>query len=88
MVGVEHASQTAADLTGQADALGLAAGERGSGPVQRQVVEAHVHQELQAVADLPEQLPRHLLLRAVQLERAEQVQGPPQRQRTQLADGE
>ena len=37
---VEHADQPAADLAGQADALGLAAGERRRRAVERQVVQA------------------------------------------------
>ena len=44
---VEHAHEPGADLGGQPDALGLAAGERGRGPLQREVVQAHVHQEAQ-----------------------------------------
>ncbi len=48
---VEHAHQPAADLAGQADALHLAAGERGSGAVQGEIIETHVLEELQAAAD-------------------------------------
>ena len=47
---VEHADQAAADLAGQADALGLAARERPGRAGQRQVVEADVEQELHALA--------------------------------------
>ena len=39
---VEHPDQPTADLAGQTDALGLAAGQRGGRPGQGQVVEAHV----------------------------------------------
>ena len=53
---VEHAHQPTADLAGQPDALRLAAGERRRGPVQRQIVQAHVEHKLQAVADLLEHL--------------------------------
>ena len=49
---VEHAGQARADLRGEADALALAAGERAGIARQRQVVEADVVQEVQALADL------------------------------------
>ena len=39
---VEHADEVAADLAGQADALGLAARERRRRAAERQVVETHV----------------------------------------------
>ena len=45
---VEHADQPAADLRGEPDALGLAAGQRAPSAVERQVVEADVEQELRA----------------------------------------
>ena len=51
---VEHADEPAADLAGQADALGLAAGERRGGAVERQVVQADVEQEAEPAADLLE----------------------------------
>ena len=51
---VEHAGQAGADLRGQADALALAARQRAGGARQRQIVEADVVQELQALADLLE----------------------------------
>jgi hypothetical protein len=50
---VHHADQAGADLAGQADALRLAAGERVGAAVERQVVEADVDQEAQALARLP-----------------------------------
>ena len=49
---VEHAHQAGADLRGQPDALRLAARERGAGAVEGEVVEAHVGEEAEAVADL------------------------------------
>src|SRR6478672_4878983 len=59
---VEHPDELAADLRGQPDALGLAAGERSGGAAQRQVVEADVDQEPEPGADLLDE-PRgdHLL---------------------------
>ena len=49
---VQHADQAGADLAGQADALGLAAGQRAGRAGQREVVEAHVEQEAHAGVDL------------------------------------
>ena len=51
---VEHADQAGADLGGQPDALGLAAGQGGRGAVQREVVQADVDQEPQPLVDLLE----------------------------------
>ncbi len=45
---VQHAHQARADLGCQADALGLAAGKRCSGALERKVVQSHIHQELKA----------------------------------------
>ncbi|MBV6516799.1 MAG: hypothetical protein HPKKFMNG_02489 [Planctomycetes bacterium] len=49
---VGHADEPAADLCSQADALGLAAGERAALAIQRQVADADVKHEAQARADL------------------------------------
>ena len=49
---VEHAGEAGADLRGEADALALAARQRAGGAGQRQVVEADIDQEGEAVADL------------------------------------
>ena len=49
---VEHAAQPGADLRGQADALPLAAGERGCVTVQGKVGEADGTEELQPLDDL------------------------------------
>ena len=51
---VEHADQPRADLGRQPDALPLAAGERGRLALERQIPEADVGEELQALADLLE----------------------------------
>ena len=45
---VEHADQAGADLGGQPDALGLAAGQRARRAVEREVVQADVEQEAAA----------------------------------------
>ena len=51
---VQHTDQAGTDLAGEADALGLAPGQRGRPPVQVEVVEADVHQEAKARVDLLE----------------------------------
>ena len=53
---VQHADQAAADLPGQPDALGLAAGERRGGAVERQIMQTDVEQEAEPAADFLEQL--------------------------------
>ena len=49
---VHHADQTGANLACQSNTLGFAAGERFRRTGQRQIVEANVDQELEAVANL------------------------------------
>ena len=49
---IEHALQTGADLRGEADALGLTAGEGAGGPRQGEVIEADVEQEAETSVDL------------------------------------
>jgi hypothetical protein len=51
---VEHAHQAGPDLGRQADALGLAAGQRARRAIERQVVESHVDEEAQPGGDLLE----------------------------------
>ena len=63
---VEHAGQAAADLAGQADALALAPGEGRRPPREREVVEPDVDQELEAVADLADQVAGDVPLVAVE----------------------
>jgi hypothetical protein len=55
---VAHAAQVGAELRRQADALRLAARQRGRGAVERQVAEADVLQEGEAPADLADQVAR------------------------------
>ena len=50
---VEHADQAGADLGGQPDPLRLAAGQRARRPVEREVVEADVEQEVRAAPGSP-----------------------------------
>ena len=61
---VEHAGEARADLRGQADTLALAARQRAGAARQRQIVEADVVEEFQAVADLLEDARRDLGLLA------------------------
>ena len=51
---VTHADKAAADLCREPDALRLAAGERGTDALERQVPDSHVHHEREALADLLE----------------------------------
>ena len=51
---VEHAAQARADLRGQANALGFAAGKRGGGTVERQVAEADIEKKIDALGDFVE----------------------------------
>ena len=48
---VEHAHQPAADLGGETDALGFAAGKRASGTGKSEISEADVHEETQTLRD-------------------------------------
>ena len=48
---VEHADQPRAYLRGEADALGLAAGEGVGAAVQGEIAQAHIAHQLQATAD-------------------------------------
>src|SRR4051794_30275672 len=58
---VQHAAEAAADLAGEADALGFAAGESGSGAAKREVVEAHVNEKREPVIDFADQFPGNFL---------------------------
>ena len=59
---VTHALQIAAQLRGQANALRLTPAERGRAPVQREVAQAHLLQELQAPFDLGHQVTSNIRL--------------------------
>ena len=83
---VEDADQAGADLGRQPDALGLAAGQRARGPVQGEVVEAHVEQEVEPLLDLLEHPLGDLLLARGQLEVAQVGGGLVDRQRADLGD--
>ena len=85
---VEHARQPRADLGGEADALALAAGQRAGCARQRQVIEADIDQEGQALADFLEDSAGDLeLLRRQQRRQAlEPLLGLADRKHARLAD--
>src|SRR5690606_7465485 len=83
---VEHAHQAGADLGGQADSLRLTARERAGGAVEREVVEADVEEELEALLDLLEHPLGDLSLAVAQLDRAQEVGGLVDRQGADLGD--
>ncbi len=83
---VHHADQPGADLAREPDALRLAAGQRLGAAVQRQVVEADVGEEAEAVADLLDDLDGDRAAPARQLERAEEVERLADRQAGDLRD--
>ena len=84
---VHDAGQARADLAGQPDALGLAAGNRVGAAVQRQVVQAHVVQEAQPRLDFAHDALRDLLLGAGQAQVAEPGQAGRQRHGLDFVDG-
>ena len=67
---VEDADQAGADLRGQPDPLRLAAGQRTRGPVEGEVVEADVEQEVEALLDLLEHPLTDLALADREVERS------------------
>ena len=67
---VEHSRQTRTDLGGQTDPLGLTTREGHRWAIQAQVIQAHVQQELQAHADLPQHQIANLDLTGIEQSRA------------------
>ena len=65
---VQDTGQSAADLTGKADALCLTSRQRRQRACQRQVVQTDIDQERQSSGRLLEQVARDLLLRLRQCE--------------------
>jgi len=72
---VHHPNQAGADLTGQANTLGFAAGQGVGAAIQGQIIQADVDQELQAFADLLENLVGDLAASSAEREDAEVVGG-------------
>ena len=83
---VEDADQAGADLGGQPDALGLAAAERARRPVEGEVVEADVEQEVEPLEDLLEHPLADLALPRAELDGAEVVGALVDRQGADLGD--
>ena len=83
---VEHADELAADLRGEAQPLGLAAGERRSRAVELQVADADVLEEGQPLADLLDDPLADQLLGLGQLEAVEELDRALNGQLRQLVD--
>ena len=83
---VEHADQAGADLGGEPNALPLASRQRGRGPVQRQVLEAHLDEEPQPLADLLEHAARDRSLALGERERVEELAGGADREAHHVGD--
>ena len=83
---VERAHQPRAQRSGQLNPLRLAAGERRSQPVQRQVFQAHRIQKAQPLPHLVQNRPGNLLLHRRQLQRVKKLLGLRDGQRRRLAD--
>ncbi len=83
---VEDADQAGTDLGGQPDPLRLAAGQRPGGPVEGEVVEADVEQEVEPLLDLLEHPLADLALAHRQVEGAQVLRGLVDRQRADLGD--
>ena len=73
---VERADETRAERGGELDALRLAAGECGGEAIEREVVEADLLEEVDALADLFEDFAGDLLLRGRERERVEELAAP------------
>src|SRR3990170_1800625 len=72
---VTDATQVRAELRGQADALRLAAGERGRGAIEREVVQAHLFEELKPRDELRQDVARDLGRAAAQPQPADEPLG-------------
>src|SRR5579872_4289891 len=83
---VQDAGQPAADLTGEPNPLRFAAGKRRGRASQREVIEADIDEELQAIANLAQQLAGELLFRFRQLQRQEQRHDIAKRTLRELAE--
>ena len=84
---VEHADQPGADLGGEPDALRLAAGQRGGGAVEREVVQADVDEEAEPGVDLLQHpLADHRVAVVEVAARCSQLGGVADRQRGDLGD--
>ena len=85
---IEHATQPRADLRGQADALTLAAGERGGVAVQRKISQSDGAEELQPLGDLAADALGHQRLACREAEVDGRRQSAIQRQGSEVGDGQ
>ena len=85
---VAHALQVAAQLGGQADALGFAAAERGRAPVQREVAQADLLQKFKAAADFGQQIARNFRFAPLQAQRGKPLAQLADAHAGQFGDGD
>ena len=71
---VKHADEARTDLRGEPNALRLPARERGSRAVHRQIANADIHEEVQALFDLFQDQLCHLTLSVAQLDLADPLE--------------
>jgi hypothetical protein len=83
---VEDADERRADLRGEPDALRLAARQRRRRAVHRQVADAHVVEEAQALLDLPHDEPGDVPLRGRHVHLGEPLHRPAHAERGELVD--
>ena len=84
---IHHTGQSAADLGCQPDSLGFSAGKRFRTPVERQVVESDIVQEMQTGNDFVDDTGGDFFLRPGQGKRFEIGQGLIERQTGDFMDG-
>ncbi|NZA02359.1 hypothetical protein H0I39_12400 [Ottowia beijingensis] len=84
---VAHALQVAAQLRRQADALRLAAAERGRAAIQREVAQADLFEEVEAALDLGDQVARDVGVTAFQRQAVEPGAQVAHAQMGELGDG-
>ncbi len=85
---IEHSTQARADLRGQADALPLAARERGGIAVQRQIAQPDRVEKLKPFHHFPAQTLGDQPLARRKLDRAGRLQGLAQGQRREVGNGQ
>ena len=83
---VQHARQPRADLRGEADALGLAAGKRAALAVEVEVIQPHLHEEPQTGGNLAHDLGGDLALGGGEFHPGDRAVGLADGQAAELAD--
>ena len=84
---IQHATEVRAELGGEADALGFAAGEGFRGAVEREVVEADLGEEAQALADFRNDVAGNLGGGAGEFQRVAEGEGGGGRRVGEVRDG-